>query len=89
MAKRTYEVPIPPDVDPEEGLAEAREKARGVGITITGDTESGTFTGSAKGTYERHGDVLQFRVDKKPMIVTWGMVEKGLKKVFGSVTVVS
>ena len=82
MAKRTYEVPIPEGVEPEEGLAEAREKASGVGITIKGDTESGSFSGAASGSYERHGDVLRFHV-------TWGMIEKGLAKVFGDVTVVS
>ncbi|MDJ0974688.1 MAG: hypothetical protein QNJ98_09540 [Planctomycetota bacterium] len=89
MAKRTYEVPIPQGVEPEEGLAEARDKASGVGITIKGDTESGSFSGAASGSYERHGDVLRFQVDKKPFIVTWGMIEKGLAKVFGDVTVVS
>lgn len=88
MAKRTYEVPIPQGVEPEAGLAEAREKARGVGITLTGDSESGSFSGAAQGSYERLGSALRFRIDKKPMIVSWGMIEKGLQKVFGDVTVV-
>ena len=89
MAKRVYGVPVPPDVEPSEALAEAQDKAKGVGITISGNTESGTFSGVASGTYEVHGNTLRFAVDKKPMIVSWGMIEKGLTKVFGNFTVVS
>ena len=29
MAKRVYEVPVPPDVEPDEALAEAQQKAKG------------------------------------------------------------
>ena len=33
------------------------------------------------------GDRLVFEVKKKPFFVTWSMVESGLRKVFGDVTV--
>jgi len=84
--EKTFEVTIPPDVDPEQGFAMAREKAGGVGITLDGDTENGTFSGAAEGVYRRRGDRLRFEVHKKPFFVSWGMVESGLKKVFGEVT---
>ena len=84
--EKTFEVTIPPDVDPAEGFAMAREKAGGVGIALEGTSEQGTFSGTAEGTYRREGDRLRFEVRKKPFFVSWGMVESGLKKVFGEVT---
>lgn len=85
MATKIFEVTIPGDIDPEEGFAEAREKAGGVGITLDGDTEQGTFNGAAAGTYKREGDRVRFEVSKKPFFVTWSMIESGLRKVFGDV----
>ena len=86
MATRAFLVEIPADVDPAEGLEQARAKAKGVGITITGDTDRGTFSGAASGTYQRQDRSLRFEVEKKPFVVTWGMIERGLEKVFGRVT---
>ena len=85
-SEKTFEVTIPADVDPEAGFRLARDKAGEVGITLAGDTETGTFSGTAEGTYTRDGDRLRFEVNKKPFFVSWGMVESGLKKVFGDVT---
>ena len=47
---------------------------------------AGTFSGAASGTYQRQDRSLRFEVEKKPFVVTWGMIERGLEKVFGRVT---
>jgi hypothetical protein len=85
-SEKIFDVTIPEGVDPERGFKLAREKAGGVGITLEGDTENGTFSGTAEGVYRREGDRLRFEVTKKPFFVTWTMIESGLKKMFGDVT---
>lgn len=81
-----YEVEMPADVSLEDGLAEAQAKARGAGISLVGDTGSGVFEGVASGRYQVEGRRLRLEVDKKPVFVTWALVEMGLKQVFGNVT---
>ena len=80
---RVYEVTVPEGISVEEGFAEAQKEAKKVGITIHGDTEGGSFSGTASGSYKRDGDHLRFEVEKKPFFVSWKMVESGLRKVFG------
>ncbi|MDJ0521204.1 MAG: hypothetical protein QNJ90_03940 [Planctomycetota bacterium] len=84
---KTYEVLIPAGMDHEDGLVEAKEKASGVGITLDGDTDKGTFSGTAAGTYRREGDRLHFQITKKPFFISWGMIESQLRKVFDDVIV--
>jgi len=81
---KVFEVTVPDGTDPAAGFELARKKAGGVGITLTGDTESGTFTGTAAGTYKRDGSKLTFEVTEKPFFVSWNMIESGLNKVFGA-----
>jgi len=81
---KVFEVTVPDGTDPAAGFTLARQKAGGVGITLTGDTERGTFSGTAAGTYRRDGAKLTFEVTEKPFFVTWKMIESGLNKVFGA-----
>ena len=80
---KTYEVEVPEGIPLEQGLAEARVKARGVGIALVGDAAGGSFTGTAEGRYEVDGRRLRLVVTKKPSFVPWTLVESGLKQVFG------
>ena len=80
---KTYEVEVPEGVSLEQGLADARAKARGVGIALVGDTGGGTFSGTADGRYEVDGRRLRLVVTRKPSFVPWTLVETGLKLVFG------
>jgi hypothetical protein len=73
----------------EDGLAEAQAKARGAGISIEGGVEGGIFHGVAEGRYSVEGRTLCLQVEKKPAFVTWGLVEMGLRQVFGDVNVAS
>lgn len=84
-AEKIYEVEVPEEVTLEEGLAQAREKAQGVGILIEGDVRGGTFQGPAVGRYTVAGRTLRLEVAKKPAFIPWAMVEMGLKQVFGEV----
>ncbi len=84
---KVFEMTVPDGTDPEAGFELARKKAGGVGITLEGDTEAGTFSGAAAGTYKRDDAKLVFEVTEKPFFVSWGMIESGLKKMFGDVSV--
>ena len=88
-AEKIYEVKVPADVSLEQGLAQAREKARTVGIQIEGDVTGGTFAGPAQGRYTVDGHTLRLEVEKKPAFVPWALVETGLKRVFGEVRAAS
>lgn len=84
--EKVYEVAVPDSMTLEQGLAEARVRARGVGILIEGGVEGGTFTGPAQGRYVVLGRRLRLEIEKKPKLVPWGLVESGLRQVFGNVT---
>ncbi len=83
---KTYEVEVPADIPLEQGLADARAKARGVGIALVGGVEGGEFSGTAEGRYEVDGRRLRLIVTKKPSFVPWALVESGLRQVFGDLT---
>ena len=85
--EKIFEVTMPADAEPEKGFELIRKKANGVGITLDGDSDHGTFSGTAEGAYQRDGDRLRFEVQKKPFFVSWSMVENGMRKIFGEVTV--
>lgn len=82
---RTYEVDVPDGISLEQGLADARAKARGVGIALVGGIGGGSFSGTAEGRYEVEGRRLRLVVTKKPSFVPWALVESGLRQVFGDV----
>ena len=61
-------------------LDEARRRARGAGIRLTGDERAGTFDGLATGTYAVLGKTIRIQVDDKPAFVPWALVEKSLRR---------
>jgi hypothetical protein len=79
---RTLRFPRPPDLDPAAMLRKARAAGASRGVRFTGELPSGRFEGTAEGTWELTGDEIVIVVDKKPMIVPWGMIEKALRDLF-------
>lgn len=68
---------------------EVIEKARGAaaknGVTFKGDAESGNFSGMGiVGEYRILETKLEVHIKQKPMIMTWGMIEKSLNQFFAS-----
>jgi hypothetical protein len=48
-------------------------------VVVSGNSRRGHFTGWFDGSYEVEGDQVSLRIRRKPMFVTWSMVEKGLE----------
>ena len=78
----TYEFELGDGTDVASMLERAREHAKGVGIALAGDAESGRFQGTAEGTYVVDGSSLKVEVTDKPGFVPWPMIESALRKVF-------
>ena len=79
---QTYTFPIPPGTTAAALLAKVREAGRAKRLAFSGDDVTGRFTGPADGTYAVEGDAVKITVEKKPMIVPWGMIESALKDLF-------
>jgi hypothetical protein len=77
---RVFEVTIPSGIPFETGFAEARSRGAKYGIRVTGTSSEGEFTGVAQGRYRRRGRELTVWVEKKPLFITWGMIEAGLRR---------
>lgn len=65
----------------------ARKEALKEGITLTGDTKTGAFSGSTllgnvAGTYRTDDDFVYVNVTKKPIIVPWLILRKVLEGFF-------
>jgi hypothetical protein len=80
---KVFEFPVETGASPDAVLGRAKERARGAGIVLHGDTSEGTFRGTAEGTYRVEGDVLKVEVRSKPAMVPWRMVENALRRMFG------
>ncbi len=78
---RTFTVEI--EGDPAVLIARAEALAKANGIRFSGDGDAGVFSGmGAAGSYQRRGQDLTITVDKKPIFVSWGMIEAQLKEFF-------
>jgi hypothetical protein len=65
------------------------EKAKGAaaknGVTFNGNAEKGSFSGMGiVGEYRIVETNLEVHIKQKPMIMTWGMIEKSLNQFFAS-----
>jgi hypothetical protein len=80
---RVYEFQVAAGRTAEDLMAQAKGKARDVGIAIAGDATGGRFEGTAEGRYVVDGRVLRVEVDRKPAYVPWRIVESGLRRMFG------
>ena len=70
--------------DPDEIIAKAKTAARDHGVDLTGDGQTGHFSGlGIEGSYLIFEDTLAIEISKKPFILPWGMVESTLRNYFG------
>ncbi|MHC5011109.1 MAG: hypothetical protein ACYTG6_09190 [Planctomycetota bacterium] len=80
---KVFEFDVPEGRTADDVMAEAKDKAREVGIAIVGDGTSGRFEGTATGSYRTEGRTLRVEVESKPAFVPWRIIESGLNKLFG------
>ena len=67
----------------EAKLRLARLKAAGRGVTMSGDTRSGQFSGLISGTYEISDGVAIVTITAKPFFVSWETIEQQLRGFLG------
>jgi hypothetical protein len=79
---RSFEFAVAEGRTPAEMLEQARAQARKAGIAMQGDATSGSFKGTATGTYAVEGRRLKVEVTHKPVFVPWKMVESALQRLF-------
>jgi hypothetical protein len=48
-------------------------------LVVSGNSRRGTFTGAFDGSYKVEGDRAQIVIRRKPIFVTWTLIDKGLK----------
>jgi hypothetical protein len=48
-------------------------------LVVSGNSRRGTFTGAFDGSYKVEGDRARIVIRRKPIFVTWTLVDKGLK----------
>jgi CYTH domain-containing protein len=69
----------------ESVIEKARATAAKNGVIFTGDQYKGNFSGmGVVGEYRVVETSLNVHIRKKPMIMTWGMIEKSLNHFFAS-----
>ena len=79
---RSFEFQVAEGRTAGDVLEKARAEARSAGIALQGDATSGTFRGTASGTYTVQGRSLKVEVLTKPAFVPWKLVESALHKLF-------
>jgi hypothetical protein len=69
----------------EKVIEKAKATAAKNGIAFKGDAASGSFSGmGVVGEYQTNDRTLQVQIKSKPLLVTWGLIEKSLKEFFAS-----
>jgi len=80
MAK-TFDIPFSGDT--ETLLHHAKSAATESGARLTGNTNSGKFSGKGiEGHYEVSGNVVHVTITKKPIVVLDSVIESQLRKFF-------
>lgn len=71
-------------VAPAEKVIEAAKAAAAKnGVKLEGDAAGGNFSGMGiVGIYEITGQTLKVGINKKPLVMTWGLIEKSLREFF-------
>lgn len=70
---------------PEEVIAAAKKAAAKNGVTLEGDAQAGRFSGlGIAGDYSIAGPTLTVAISRKPLIMSWGLIEKSLRDFFAS-----
>jgi len=78
---QTFQIPVRGDL--EAKLRYARQQAAARGVTMTGNTRSGHFSGLILGTYEISGSLATVTITTKPGLVSWGYIERQLREFLG------
>lgn len=78
---RTFHIPVRGDL--EVKLRIAQQKAASRGVTMSGDTRSGHFSGLVTGTYEISGGIATVTITTKPVFVSWESIEQQLREFLG------
>ena len=60
-------------------LSQIKKAGRKQGVTVTGTTEKGKFSGLISGSYTVSGNIVTVSITKKPFIISWDEVEKRLR----------
>ena len=79
---RSFEFAVGEGRTAEQLLTQAKAQARKAGIALQGDASTGSFKGTAAGTYTVEGRSLKVEVTSKPIFVPWGIVESTLRRLF-------
>ena len=79
---RSFEFAVAEGRTPAQILEQAKTEARKAGIAMHGDATSGSFKGTATGTYAVEGRRLRVEVTAKPGFVPWKLVESALQRLF-------
>jgi hypothetical protein len=79
---QTFTFKVPAGKSAADMVARARREAGSRGISFQGDAKAGTFSGVAEGSYTAEGDSVSIEVAKKPVFISWGMVESALRGLF-------
>jgi hypothetical protein len=78
---KSFSVPFTGDTS--SLLERTRKIAADNGAQVTGDTNKGTFSGrGVEGSYTISGNTVTVTIDKKPVILPWGLVESQIKQFF-------
>ena len=66
-----------------EVISRAKVTAAKNGVDFKGDAEKGGFSGMGiVGHYSVGAGTLHVEITQKPMLMTWGLIEKSLKEFF-------
>jgi hypothetical protein len=64
-------------------LQHAKKAANEAGAKLTGDTNSGNFSGKGiEGRYEVNGNTVHVTINKKPIVVPDSVIESRLREFF-------
>lgn len=80
---KTFEIKL--SASAEEVIAAAKKAASKNGVTLEGDAGSGQFSGMGiAGACLISGEMLRIEITRKPLVMTWGLIEKSLKDFFAA-----
>jgi hypothetical protein len=69
--------------DPQTLVQQAKSVAEENNATFSGDTNSGSFSGSGvEGSYEMEDSTVHVTVSDKPKLATWSKVESKINEFF-------
>lgn len=80
---KSFEITL--TASPEEVISAAKKAAAKNGVTLEGDAATGRFSGMGiAGDYTIAGSTLRVDISRKPLIMSWGLIEKSLRDFFAS-----